>query len=165
MADTKAIAAAVQRAVSMVLVVALSIMVVLTFTDVLGRRLFNQPVFGATDITEHLMAVIIFAGLPLLTAQRGHLSIDLFDKWLLRPGLRWWHKLVDVLIAVVLGLVAWRYFLSIEEAYAIKEVSPALTIPRAWAYTFMTVTSAIAAVAALFVGPPRHHSPTEEFGS
>jgi TRAP-type transport system small permease protein len=151
MADTKAIAAAVQRAVSMVLVVALSIMVVLTFTDVLGRRLFNQPVFGATDITEHLMAVIIFAGLPLLTAQRG--------------GLRWWHKLVDVLIAVVLGLVAWRYFLSIEEAYAIKEVSPALTIPRAWAYTFMTVTSAIAAVAALFVGPPRHHSPTEEFGS
>ena len=165
MANTKGLAATVQRVVGMVLVVALSIMVVLTFVDVIGRRLFNQPVFGATDITEHLMAVIIFAGLPLLTAQRGHLSIDLFDKWLLLPGLRWWHKLVDVLIAAVLGVVAWRYFLSIEEAFAIQEVSPALTIPRAWAYTFMAATSAIAAVAALFVGPPQHHSATEEFGS
>lgn len=165
MADVKTVVAAAQRAVSAVLVVALSIMVVLTFIDVIGRRVFNQPVFGATDITEHLMAVIVFSGLPLLTAQRGHLSVDLFDKWLLRPGLRWWHKLVDVLIAVLLGLVAWTYFISIEEAYAIKEVSPALTIPRYWAYTFITITSTIAAIAALFVGPPQHHSATEEYGS
>lgn len=165
MADVKTVVAAAQRAVSAVLVVALSIMVVLTFIDVIGRRVFNQPVFGATDITEHLMAVIVFSGLPLLTAQRGHLSVDLFDKWLLRPGLHWWHKLVDVLIAVLLGLVAWTYFISIEEAYAIKEVSPALTIPRYWAYTFITITSTIAAIAALFVGPPQHHSATEEYGS
>ena len=165
MADTKGFGSAVQRAVSMVLVLALSIMVLLTFVDVLGRRVFNTPVFGATDITEHLMAVIIFAGLPLLTARRGHLSIDLFDKWLLRPGWRWWHKLVDLLIAVVLGLIAWQYFHSVGEAQAIKEVSPALTLPRAWAYGFMAVTSAIAAAAALFVEPLKHHDLTEEFGS
>lgn len=121
MENARRLGAAVQRAVSMVLVVSLSFMVGLTFVDVLGRRLFNTPVFGATDITEHLMAVIIFAGLPLLTARRGHLSIDLFDAWLLRPGLRWWHKVVDVLIAAVLALIAWRYFLSVEEAHSIKE--------------------------------------------
>ena len=76
----------IQRAVSLLLVLMLSAMVALTFTDVVGRRLFNTPVFGANDITEHLMALIVFAGLPLLTARRGHLSIDLFDTWLLRPG-------------------------------------------------------------------------------
>lgn len=157
--------AAVQRAVSTVLVVSLSAMVALTFVDVLGRRLFNKPVFGATDLTEHLMAIIVFAGLPLLTAQRGHLSIDLLDAWLLRPGLRWWHKVVDVLIAAVLALIAWKYFQSVEEALAIKEVSPALTIPRAWAYGFMALTSAIAAVAALFVAAPKHATHTEEFAS
>ncbi|MDP1893754.1 MAG: TRAP transporter small permease, partial [Hydrogenophaga sp.] len=69
----------IQQAVSLLLVLMLSAMVALTFTDVVGRRLFNTPVFGANDLTEHLMAVIIFAGLPLLTAQRGHLSIDLLD--------------------------------------------------------------------------------------
>jgi len=152
-----------QHAIGAVLVVSLSLMVALTFVDVLGRRLLNTPVFGATDITEHLMAIIVFAGLPLLTARRGHLSIDLLDTWLLRPGLRWWHKAVDILIAAVLGLIAWQYFLSIGEAQAISEVSPALTIPRAWSYAFMSATSAVAAVAALFVGPPRHPTHTEEF--
>jgi TRAP-type C4-dicarboxylate transport system permease small subunit len=155
----------VQRAIGAVLVVSLSLMVALTFVDVLGRRLLNTPVFGANDITEHLMAVIVFAGLPLLTARRGHLSIDLLDAWLMRPGLRWWHKAVDVLIAAVLGLIAWQYFLSVEEAQAISEVSPALTIPRAWMYAFMSATSAVAAVAALFVGPPHQHAHTEEFES
>ncbi len=154
---------AVQQLVNTVLVASLSLMVLLTFVDVVGRRVFNKPVFGANDLTEHLMAVIIFAGLPLLTARRGHLSIDLFDTWLLQPGLRAWHKLVDVLIAAVLGLIAWQYFLSVEEAQAISEVSPALTIPRAWSYAFMSATCAIAAVAALLVGPPRHHAHTEEF--
>ena len=104
----KTIVQNLQRVVALLLVVVLFAMVALTFADVLGRRLLNTPVFGANDITEHLMAVIIFAGLPLLTAQRGHLSIDLLDAWLLKPRWRWWHRAVDVLIAAVLALVAYE---------------------------------------------------------
>jgi TRAP-type C4-dicarboxylate transport system permease small subunit len=95
--------------VSLWLVVLLSAMVALTFADVVGRRLFNTSVFGANDLTEHLMAMIIFCGLPLLTAQRGHLSIDLLDPWLLKGHWRAWHKLVDVLIASVLGMIAQQF--------------------------------------------------------
>lgn len=160
----KQLVQAVQKAVNAVLVAALSVMVALTFVDVIGRRLFGKPVFGANDITEHLMALIVFAGLPLLTGARGHLSIDLFDKWLLEPGLRWWHKLVDILIAAVLALIAWEFFAAVGEAQATKEVSQALNIPRAWMYAFMSAACVIAAVAALFVGAPRHHQPgAEEF--
>ncbi len=148
-----------QRLVSTGLVLMLFAMVALTFVDVLGRRLFNTPVFGANDITEHLMAVIIFAGLPLLTSQRGHLSIDLFDKWLLTPGWRLWHRAVDVLIAAVLALIAFEYYQAIDEARQINEVSQALLIPRYWMYGFIAFTSALAAVTALFVEPPQpeHH--------
>jgi TRAP-type C4-dicarboxylate transport system permease small subunit len=95
--------------VSLWLVVLLSAMVALTFADVVGRRLFNTSVFGANDLTEHLMAMIIFCGLPLLTAHRGHLSIDLLDPWLLKAQWRAWHKLVDVLIASVLGMIAQQF--------------------------------------------------------
>ena len=154
-----------QRIVSVLLVAMLGAMVALTFVDVMGRRLFNTPVFGANDITEHLMAIIIFAGLPLLTAQRGHLSIDLLDHWLLRPAWRSWHKVVDVLIAGVLGLVAYEFYLSIAEAKEISEVSAALNIPRYWMYIFFTATTALAAVAALFVEPPKHAHLTEESAS
>lgn len=152
----------IQRAVSLLLVLMLSAMVALTFTDVVGRRLFNTPVFGANDITEHLMAVIIFAGLPLLTARRGHLSIDLLDPWLLQPRWRLWHKAVDLLIAAVLGLIAWEYFVAIEEARAINEISPALMIPRAWMYTFISATTALASLLALFTAAPHPEHPTEE---
>lgn len=155
----------IQRAVSLLLVLMLSAMVALTFTDVVGRRLFNTPVFGANDITEHLMAVIIFAGLPLLTARRGHLSIDLFDHWLLQPRWRLWHKAVDLLIAAVLGLIAWEYYLAIEEARTINEISPALMIPRAWMYTFIAITTALASLFALFTAAPHAESHTEELPS
>lgn len=153
------------RVVSVLLVSMLSAMVILTFTDVVGRRLFNTPVYGANDLTEHLMAIIIFAGLPLLTARRGHLSIDLFDHWLLRPRWRHWHKAVDMLIAAVLGLVAYEYFLAIGEARSINEVSPALTIPRSWMYTFITATTALSAVAALAVPTPQPAHLSEELTS
>jgi TRAP-type C4-dicarboxylate transport system permease small subunit len=152
----------IQKLVAGLLVLLLSAMVALTFTDVVGRRLFNTPVFGANDITEHLMATLIFAGLPLLTARRGHLSIDLFDRWLLQPQWRPWHKLVDVLIAAVLGLIAWEYYLAIEEARTINEISPALSIPRAWMYTFIALTTALAAFLALLAPPPQAEHLTEE---
>lgn len=161
----KSMAQIIERAVSLLLVILLSAMVSLTFVDVVGRRLFNTPVFGANDITEHLMALVIFAGLPLLTARRGHLSIDLLDHWLLRPGWRGWHKAVDVLIAAVLGLMAWQYGIAVEEARQINEVSPALTIPRAWMYAYISFTTALAAVLALFTAAPQHESHTPEIAS
>lgn len=153
---------ACQRPIGAVLVAMLYLMVLLTFTDVVGRRLFNTPVFGANDITEHLMAIIVFAGLPLLTARREHLSIDLFDSWLLRPQFRWWHKAVDGLIAAVLALVAYQYGVAVVEARETSEVSQALGIPRAGMYAFMALTSAVAALAALSVDAPKHTEITPE---
>ncbi|MEN9886488.1 MAG: hypothetical protein RL758_1066 [Pseudomonadota bacterium] len=163
--NMKPFAQGTQQVVSLFLVLMLSAMVALTFVDVAGRRLFNTPVFGANDVTEHLMAIIIFSGLPLLTAQRGHLSIDLFDRWLLQPQWRVWHKVVDVLIAAVLGLIAWEYFVAIGEARAINEVSPALTIPRAWMYTYIAITTAMAAVLALFASAPHADEHLQELAS
>ena len=143
-----------QQLVEILLMTFLSGMVLLTFTDVIGRRLFNTPVFGAHDITEHLMAVIVFSGLPLLTANRAHLSIDLFDRWLLQPQWRTWHYMVNGLIAAVLALIAYEFAVSIQEANDMREVSQALGIPRAWMYAYLAITSGLAALAALTAGLP-----------
>ena len=150
-----------QQVVEILLMTFLSGMVLLTFTDVIGRRLFNTPVFGAHDITEHLMAVIIFSGLPLLTANRAHLSIDLFDRWLLLPQWRIWHYLVNGLIAAVLALIAYEFAVSVQEAQDMREVSQALGIPRAWMYAYLAITSGLAALAALTAGFPTHHEGNE----
>ncbi len=150
-----------QQVVEILLMTFLSGMVLLTFTDVIGRRLFNTPVFGAHDITEHLMAVIVFSGLPLLTANRAHLSIDLFDRWLLQPQWRIWHYLVNGLIAAVLALIAYEFAVSVQEAQDMREVSQALGIPRAWMYAYLAITSGLAALAAITAGLPTHHEGNE----
>lgn len=139
----------VRLGVEAVLITALLAIVALTFCDVLGRRLFGTPIYGAHDITEHLMVIIIFCGLPLVTADRGHLVVDLFDRWLSSPRLRWWHALVSIGVAAILFLIAWQYLLAARQAVLIQEASQALYIPRSYMYAFMSLTACLAGLASL----------------
>ncbi|MGB0968784.1 MAG: TRAP transporter small permease [Halocynthiibacter sp.] len=127
-------------------------MVALTFFDVIGRRLFNKPIYGSNDITEHLMALVVFAGLPLVTLAGAHLTIDLFDKFLKSPAMAWWRALTTVLIAVVLGMIAWLFVKHGINASKISEMSQALRIPRGPLYYYMAFSCALSALAALVIG-------------
>jgi len=152
----------IRKVVESLLILTLSGMVLLTFIDVIGRRLFGAPLYGAHDATEHLMAIMVFCGLPLLTAARGHLTVD---KWLLRPGMAWWHRLVSALVAAVLLLIAYEFYNSAIEAGQIQEISQSLSIPRAGMYAFIAFASLLSAVAALlgcFGAPVSHPHATEE---
>ena len=150
------------KMVEALLAILLGFMVLLTFVDVIGRHVFNQPVYGANDITEHLMALIVFAGLPLVTRARGHLAVDLFDYFIMDPRLKPWHITVDFLITCILGLIAYQYVEASEEAWVIIEVSPALEIPRGIAYAYIAVMCGLAAIlSALNMAKPWHHFVTE----
>lgn len=132
-------------------------MIALTFADVLGRKLFEKPVFGAHDITEHLMALIIFSGLPLLTAQRGHLCVDLFDRFLNKPGMLWWHHIIAIAVACTLFLISYQYGLAAIEAVEIREISLELSIPRGYIYWFISVSAALSGLLALLGKHQPHH--------
>ncbi|MDX9884446.1 TRAP transporter small permease [Thauera sp.] len=149
----------IRQLVESLLILTLLGMVLLTFADVIGRRLLATPVFGAHDATEHLMAIMVFCGLPLLTAARGHLAVDLFDKYLMKPGMAWWHRLIALLMTLVLLLIAYEFFNAAIEAGEIQEISQALSIPRSGMYAFISFTSLLSALAALlgcFGAPPSH---------
>ena len=127
-------------------------MVALTFFDVIGRRLFNKPIYGSNDITEHLMALVVFSGLPLVTLAGAHLTIDLFDKFLKSPAMAWWRALTTVLIAVIFATIAWLFVKHGINASKISEMSQALRIPRGPLYFFMAVSCGLSAMAALAIG-------------
>lgn len=122
-------------------------MVALTFADVIGRRLIGTPIYGSNDITEHLMALVVFAGLPLVTAAGAHLTIDMFDALINRPGMAWWRGFTAVLVAVVLALVSFLFLRHAMNAAAISEVSQALRVPRAPLYAFMAFSAALSVLA------------------
>lgn len=141
----------IRRMVETVMAAFLLAMVALTFADVIGRRIVGKPIYGANDITEHLMALVVFSGLPLVTAAAAHLTIDLLDKLVNKPWMLWWRVLISALVSLVLAVVAWLFIKHGLNASRISEVSQALRVPRAPLYFFMAISCALSALAALAI--------------
>jgi TRAP-type C4-dicarboxylate transport system permease small subunit len=54
-------------------------LVCLTAADVFGRYILAQPINGKTELTRMLMAGLIALVLPVVTARKEHITVDLFD--------------------------------------------------------------------------------------
>ena len=65
----------------------LLVMMLLTFVDVVARYLFNRPLRGAFEVTELMLLVLIFAGLPLVSFTDEHAVMDFVDRVLSPRGL------------------------------------------------------------------------------
>ena len=56
--------------------VALALIAVVTFCDVIARKVFNTGFTFTVEMTEMSMALIVFLGVGLVTHQRGHIVVD-----------------------------------------------------------------------------------------
>ena len=100
--------AAIERALSFIAAVLLFSMMLLTVTDVAGRYLLSRPLPGAFELTQLLLAWLIFAGLPVVSARNGHVSIGLLDRFFAGGRARAANVVIDLVGAGVTGLIAWR---------------------------------------------------------
>lgn len=66
----------------------LCVMVVVTCIDVVGRYFFSAPLLGAHEIITLSMGIMIYLGMPLVTASREHLMVDLVANLLSSKGKR-----------------------------------------------------------------------------
>jgi TRAP-type C4-dicarboxylate transport system permease small subunit len=82
-------------------------MMALTFVDVLGRYLLSSPVPGAFELTEVAMGLLIFAGLPLISARDGHVAVNIADEMLPARVLRLRALVLDLLICACTAILAW----------------------------------------------------------
>jgi TRAP-type C4-dicarboxylate transport system permease small subunit len=139
------------RTLGAVSAITLFAMMVLTFADVWGRYLLRQPVFGGYEVTEFLMGVLIFSGLPILCAREGHVSIDVFDSLIPRKWRRPHLAAVNLVSAIVLGILAWRMFVQAGELWRNHEVTMTLKIPHGPFALLFSVLSAAACIACLAV--------------
>ncbi|MBV9362418.1 MAG: TRAP transporter small permease [Betaproteobacteria bacterium] len=83
-------------------------MMLLTFVDVVARYVFNFPLRGAFEITELMLLVLIFAGLPLVSHADEHVSMDFIDRLLPPRALAMLLRAVHVLVAAVMFFLAWQ---------------------------------------------------------
>ena len=103
----------------------------LTIVDVVGRYWFAAPVSGAFELTQLMLAALIFAALPLTTAAREHVEVDLLYE--LSPT--WLKRLMRIaaalLSAVVLAVIAWRLAVHAHGLAADGATTNTLLIPLA----------------------------------
>jgi TRAP-type transport system small permease protein len=97
---------------------ALLAMMLLAFVDVSARKL-NMPIPGGVELTELLMVVLIFSGLPLVSMRGEHVTFDLFDK-LFAPAFRALLIRITQLLAG-LAFAALSYFMWLRAARLLED--------------------------------------------
>lgn len=149
--------------------IALFIMMILTFVDVIGRYGFNKSIFGTSEMIEALMVVVIFAGVAFVTASDQHIKVDIFDPWIKRrlPNLqRWVVHLFSLVIYAALTYELGRHML--ESLHSGKRTA-VLDFPQ-WimpgAAVFFSLTGVALFAAAIVVSRGRlekiHHIGVED---
>ena len=129
----------------------LAAMMALTFLDVAGRKFFASPIYGAYEVTEFMMGVLIFSALPLVTARENHVTIDVFDHFIAPHIGRWQRVIVNLASSVVLAFLGWRLWILSASHLRTHEVTMTLHIPHGPFSRAFAVLAILAALACLVV--------------
>ena len=117
----------------------LMLLMIVTFIDVTGRYLFLAPLPGAFEMTEIMMAMLIFAGLPLVSRANQHVTVNLIIG-LLSPKIRHFQRLItQIIMTLVFGVMAWRMWIKAVEMLVQGDETAYLLIPIAPVAFFMTI--------------------------
>jgi len=138
----------------------------LTLFDVAGRKVLSASVPGSLELTELLMVVVIFAGLPLVSLHGEHVVFDSLDRVLPRAVRRLQGLAVDLLCAAALFALAWLLWEKGGQIAAYGDTTAQLKIPQAPFVYGMAVLCTITALVhlRLLFTPVAHHHPGIESG-
>jgi TRAP-type C4-dicarboxylate transport system permease small subunit len=114
-------------------------LMLLTFVDVLARYLFNRPLAGAFEVTELLLLVLIFAGLPLVSSADEHVTMDFIDRLLDRATTRRLQHGVHLASGAIMLLLAWLAWLKADRIWAYRDATDVLRIVYGPFVYFMAV--------------------------
>ena len=137
--------------------VVLFLMMLITAIDVTGRYLFNRPLNGGFEITEMMLAALIYCGLPLVSQRREHIVVDTFDTFMPPMLKRTLDVIADIICAATLGGLAYLIFRRAMRVADYGDTTNVLALPLAPVAYLMSVMIVVAALIHLWhaVAPRR----------
>ena len=114
-------------------------MMLLTFVDVVARYVFNRPVRGAFEVTELMLLVLIFAGLPLVSYADEHVTMDFIDRLVARGTRAGLERGVHVVTTAIMLLLAWLVWLKADRIWGYRDATDVLRIVYGPFVYFMAV--------------------------
>lgn len=148
------------RTLGAVAAIILLCLVLVTCIDVVGRYLLNEPLKGAFEMTELMLVALVFSALPLTTARREHVEVDLLTAVCGSRVDRWLTLGSALFSAALLVTFAWRLAVHAGKAAGDGSTTNALAIPLA-PFGYLAAASCLlsAGIALLFAirGEPPDH--------
>ncbi len=128
----------------------LFLMMCLTFVDVVARYLFNSPIRGGFEITELVLLVLIFAGLPLVSHADEHVTMDFIDRMLPPRWVRGLIRVVHALMAALFFFLTWQMWIKAGRIAAYGDTTDVLRIAIGPFVYFMVAMICLTALVHLF---------------
>ena len=125
-------------------------MMLLTFVDVVARYVFNRPLRGAFEVTELMLLVLIFAGLPLVSHADEHVTMDFIDRLFEPLGRARIKRTVHALVAATMFLLTWLIWLKAGKIAAYGDTTDVLKIVVAPFVYFMVAMIALSGLVHLY---------------
>lgn len=132
----------------------LLLMMVLTFIDVLGRYVFNQPIFGANEMISSLLALVIFSGLGMANARDDHIVVELLDHKVRRLSPKVYEVVIQGFSVLAMSLIAYVLLDLAIESYQHKALTFVLEIPLAYiagSVSFLAMLSVVSQVMGIYL--------------
>ena len=85
----------------------LVLLMIYTVADVVLRYVFNQPFSGSLEVTEFAMSAIVFLGIAYCGLLGGHVAVDILDRPLDDPRLRFIPVILLLVSAMLFAAIAW----------------------------------------------------------
>lgn len=126
---------------------ALFALMAMTFVDVIARSALDAPLPATPELTRILMAVVVFAAMPAVSARGRHISVDLLDPFLSGRAARLRDFVINVGCGVMLWWPAERVMVLAERARSYGDVTEYLALPTHYVAWFIAGSVCVAAVA------------------
>jgi TRAP-type C4-dicarboxylate transport system permease small subunit len=118
----------VSRLLNIIAGVSVTVMMLMTVADVLLRA-GGHPIIGTYEIVALLLALVIGFGIPQVSLDRGHVSVEfLLDKFSKR-GRKVMLTLTRVLCLILFAFIGVNLFSVAAGFHASGEVSPTIQLP------------------------------------
>ncbi len=143
---------------------ALFAIMALTLIDVSGRKVISTSVPGSLELTELLMVVVIFAGLPLVSLRGEHVVFDSLDPLIARSLRRAQGVVVDLFVAALLLGMAWLMWVKAGQMGEYGDTTAQLKIAQSPFVYLMSALLGLTSLVHLLLAfaPTTHHHPGVE---
>lgn len=124
----------------------LFVMMLMTFVDVIGRYILAAPIRGAYELTELMLAVVVFGVLPAVTLGRNHVSTGLFDAALRGKARLAVDLFVHLAGMLACGTASYALALQARQQMSLGTATSVLGLPTAPIVVFIAAMTAISAL-------------------